>query len=846
MNQTLYNNYPPEPRVNPNSNIGDLNAVIIRKLISRLDLHTNGKDWRALAYALPDAPFSALDVECFANKKLENKSPAKALLSSLAGHGRTVKQLIGYLKAIGNEPALLLLQVPSEDIQIIQQPTNVTADEGEDAVFSCHGKGFPFPRYQWFKAADSEAITVENGNDRVLRINPVLPKDAGSYSCRLHNDRDDSVVSYIFTEWAELKVEKASFENLPLTLEVLKHPSSVKASVGNSICFECEVECQIAPRYQWYCIKSNLSPIVIPEKTESKLIFKQVTLEDRGGYRCKIESGREKVWTNFAELEVVPRNYYNTESELPVIVRPPVSEYIKDNEPYVLACEAYGKGPLFYQWYKDGDKIPDATGSEYRIESMKPSHYGIYMCVVCNQNGEVQSMEAVLQSPTPDNSIFALNKVALLIGNQSYRALQKLNTPQNEVEALALTLYRDCDFKVITLIDLTKEEIRTAVRLFCDLLARGMYGLFFFSGHGFENNGHSFLIPVDSTSEHKSDDCVDTQWILDQMQSRDPALNVMLLDICRMKNDYQDQKVDDKVSPQVRGNTVFGYAAGANCNAYEPEGEEYSVFAKHLLQHVKSRQRIERVLDDVKRGVQEDKTSSGQQYPTVVSDLAVGRGLRDPINSHGQTTLYNAKMQMWEDAHVIEFLPIRWYLFSNYFVNVDIGMQTSNIVNIVVFVENDFCNRFNIQLYNFTLELNVTVTKAYQPMYNAYVLTTTVSGLQKLKNNLHPDLYVEYSDESGAVLTWKRDIDFGMPLVAKIWQRTPYKQPTESAYPDFNDVPEHQRRGIQPVPFVNTTSPKEMPKKWIPVPPSQVPPELGKWRLSQEPKDTSSLPVPKE
>ncbi|XP_033109733.1 mucosa-associated lymphoid tissue lymphoma translocation protein 1-like [Anneissia japonica] len=879
MNQDYYDyeDYPPSARVNPNDCILELNSVIISSLITKLDSADHTKNWRALIDALPDTPYTLLDVEWFANKRLEKRSPSKALLASLGNHGRTVEQLIYYLKRIENEPALLLLQTPSEDICIIQQPVGVTIDEGRDstASFSCHARGFPFPRYQWFKACQSEAITVPNGNHRVLKINPVTKQDAGFYSCRVHNDREGRVVSYCFTHWAELKVEIAQ-EFMMSTLEVTKHPLSVTADVGNEIVLECSVICQFKPWFQWYIMKSdgeNLAPVAIPGKTNQKLVFKQVNVNDSGHYKCKIESGREKIWTYFAKVEVVPKRQYNPESKIPVIVRHPVSmDQVMDNDTVVLACEAYGEGPLFYQWYKNGEMIQAATWPEYRIEAMKPEHYGEYFCVVRNRYQDVQSNIASVHLPIIQNPIYATDKVALLIGNQSYRNLHKLLTPQKEVENLGISLLQVCGFKLITLIDLTKKEIEFAVSMFCNLLAEGMYGVFFFSGHGFENDGHSFLIPVDCSSGHKIKDCVDTQWILDQMQVHKTALNLILLDICRIRNDYQDQKVDDKLHPDVRGNTVFGYAAAANCEAFEAPGEDYSVFAKHLLLNINRRERIERVLEKVKKGVQNDTTSRGKQYPTIYSDLVEDRGLLDPVNSQGQTKLFNKRVMQWEEAHgkvwnSLNFTPIlnlsscigchteadpgiwnrrgnrdgdsgggggieyklkclfkkkrihidvlifcQFLLFPfaeidfegplirpigsgfDYFVHIDIRIKTSNIMNILVVIINDLDQRCNVQLQHFPPELDVKVTKDYEPGYEGKVLKTTVSGLQRLKGKLQPVLFIEWLHEK-ELHRWMRMLDLGTPLVSKIWQSRDYKHPTESSYPDY-DLPGHQGRGI--------------------------------------------------
>jgi hypothetical protein len=71
--------------------------------------------------------------------------------------------------------------------------------------------------------------------------------------------------------------------------------------------------------------------------------------------------------------------------------------------------------------------------------------------------------------------ILATEKVALLIGNDTYTDLSDLNTPSNDVATIA-SILKDIGFKVIALHNLTLSEMRNAVREFCKLLPQGGYG----------------------------------------------------------------------------------------------------------------------------------------------------------------------------------------------------------------------------------------------------------------------------------------------------------------------------------------------------------------------------------
>ena len=68
--------------------------------------------------------------------------------------------------------------------------------------------------------------------------------------------------------------------------------------------------------------------------------------------------------------------------------------------------------------------------------------------------------------------------------------------------------------------------------MFCFPISRCL-GLFYFSGHGFETDGQSYLVPVDAGVGYSTKECICDQEVLDLMQYRNTALNTLLLDICR-------------------------------------------------------------------------------------------------------------------------------------------------------------------------------------------------------------------------------------------------------------------------------------------------------------------------
>lgn len=110
----------------------------------------------------------------------------------------------------------------------------------------------------------------------------------------------------------------------------------------------------------------------------------------------------------------------------------------------------------------------------------------------------------------------------------------QLKAPKNDVAKMA-EAFRSLEFKVVSLLNLTKQEMIAALHEFCNLLGKGVYGVFYFCGHGFEENGQCYFVPPDARSGYTVEDCISHKEVHRCMQKSNPALVVLILDICRIK-----------------------------------------------------------------------------------------------------------------------------------------------------------------------------------------------------------------------------------------------------------------------------------------------------------------------
>lgn len=80
----------------------------------------------------------------------------------------------------------------------------------------------------------------------------------------------------------------------------------------------------------------------------------------------------------------------------PQIVSEPQSLAINQGAPANFAVEATGSPTPTYQWFKNGEVIPNATSAAYAIAAAQPVDAGSYTCVVTNSAGSITSAIATL------------------------------------------------------------------------------------------------------------------------------------------------------------------------------------------------------------------------------------------------------------------------------------------------------------------------------------------------------------------------------------------------------------------------------------------------------------------
>uniref|UniRef100_A0A667YE20 MALT paracaspase 2 n=1 Tax=Myripristis murdjan TaxID=586833 RepID=A0A667YE20_9TELE len=461
------------------------------------------------------------------------------------------------------------------------------------------------------------------------------------------------------------------------------------------------------------------------------------------------------------------------------IVRQPQSQTASEGDTLFLECHAEANPPAQFQWYHNNKPMPEHKTRSLRIPCVTTVHRGLYSCRVYNFYHETWSDTAQVTIGETQHLYTSTDKVALMIGNMNYIYHTQLCAPMADVHELS-NLLRQLDFKVVSLLDLNCQEMHSAVTEFLLLLDKGVYGLLYFAGHGYENYGNSFMVPIDAPASYTSEHCLCVQNVLQRMQEKETGLNILLLDMCRKRN-LNDDIILQQGPLKVTANIVFGYATCVDAEAYEVkrDGLSNGIFISFLKQRLCEDEKITVMLDKVAEDMGRCEITRGRQALELRSNLSERRSLTDRIHNSDCPAASSARNLQWGIAHD---LPKSRNLLFDCGVKVQLGFaaEFSNIMIIYTRIlekPRDVVS-CSAQLTDFPEKSNqetlveagsLLLIKENLPSPEVPSLYTRLRSLQRLKAELTFTVCLHYCysnmDED---IQERQTVTVGKPLVSKL------------------------------------------------------------------------------
>ena len=243
---------------------------------------------------------------------------------------------------------------------------------------------------------------------------------------------------------------------------------------------------------------------------------------------------------------------------------------------------------------------------------------------------------ARVQEQNAKQKLVTANRRAFVVGNDSYKQVNKLFNSREDARTIADNLSR-VGYSVTTKLDMSEREMRTAWRIFKSQIQPGDEVAFFYAGHGVQLGNTNYLLPVDVSNENEDqikDEGMTLQRILDDLSERKARFSIAMIDACRDNPFVGSGRNIGGTSRGLAPTTaatgqMIIFSAGAGQQALDRLGPQDKnkngvftrVFVKEMLKPGIS---VDRVVRNVRNEVVELARSIGHEQVPAIYDQVVG------------------------------------------------------------------------------------------------------------------------------------------------------------------------------------------------------------------------------
>ncbi len=267
----------------------------------------------------------------------------------------------------GNNTIRSGISASSNGPSILVQPTDQTANQGQNASFSVTAAGSAPLAYQWFFNGTNIAGATSSG----LVVNAQI-LNAGSYSVVVSN-----------------AIGSVASSNALLTIivppAISNAPQGLTVNQGANAGFSVTASGTAPFAYQWLFNGGAISTA-----SASSYTLTNAQPGDAGSYSVIVSNAAGAVTSAPAVLAV------NAVPTPPSIGVAPQSIVVSQNSNATFTVTAFGSSPLHYQWLFYGTNLAGATTTSYTRVSAQPANAGPYAVVVTNAYGAITSAPGTL------------------------------------------------------------------------------------------------------------------------------------------------------------------------------------------------------------------------------------------------------------------------------------------------------------------------------------------------------------------------------------------------------------------------------------------------------------------
>lgn len=245
-------------------------------------------------------------------------------------------------------------------------------------------------------------------------------------------------------------------------------------------------------------------------------------------------------------------------------------------------------------------------------------------------------------------------RIALVVGNSAYPKAPLLN-PRNDAQAMA-ALLRQAGFTVDQQMDTSQTQLSEAAARFGKAIKdpKVKFGLFYYAGHGLQQDWRNYLVPVTAdirTAEDVKKKTVDVSELLTYMEQAKGRSFLVILDACRDDPFAGSYKTTAKGLSQFDApvGSLLAFATSPGSVAEDGEGSN-GLYTSNLLREFAVRgARLEDAFKRVRLNVR--LASKGRQVPwestSLEEDVYLFPSERKKLSESEQDQLLEREIASW-------------------------------------------------------------------------------------------------------------------------------------------------------------------------------------------------------
>jgi len=234
--------------------------------------------------------------------------------------------------------------------------------------------------------------------------------------------------------------------------------------------------------------------------------------------------------------------------------------------------------------------------------------------IIDRLNG-INSSDTMVLPPNPitintTQDIKNLHRKALLIGNQAYPNAPLVN-PVKDAQDMSNAL-KEIGFNTVLVTDGSKSTMEIEINKYIESIQPGDISYFYYSGHGMQQKGQNYIIPVDYPNKNP----IGINLILEGISKKKPTANVITIDACRS---FSSGDNGGLALLEAGSSTYISLAAKPGQTASDGIPHTNGVYTGAILKHIKERVDIDsifrKVIDEV------TKATDNKQEPWINHNL---------------------------------------------------------------------------------------------------------------------------------------------------------------------------------------------------------------------------------